>query len=76
VKQYNRTLKNVFKHAAFTASRHQLKEKYKRIRNNTKNDANAQLTLARKLATVSLHIAKTGELYDVKRVFKVAQISL
>ena len=36
---------------------------------NTKNKSMAQLTMARKLAAVTLRIAKTGEKYDVASVF-------
>lgn len=69
VRQYNRTLKYVMKQAALVASRTRLKEQYKKIRSGTKNDANAQLTLARKLAAVALRLAKNGEYYDVTRAF-------
>lgn len=70
---YNRVLKYVFKQAAMTLSRTAWKEPYRQILANSKNANNAQLTLARKLASVMLHIAKTGETYDVAKVFRVAK---
>lgn len=70
VRTYNRTLKYVLKQAAMTLSRTVWKTQYKSLLERSKNANNAQLTLARKLAAVMLFVAKTGESYDVTKVFK------
>ena len=70
VRTYNRTLKYVFKQAAMTLSRTKWKEYYTSLLERSKNANNVQLTLARKLATIVLHIAKTGGKYDVTKAFK------
>jgi transposase len=70
VHAYNRTLKYVFKQAAMILSRGAWKARYLRLLKHSKNESNAQLTLARKLACVMLHVAKTGEKYDITKVFK------
>jgi transposase len=70
VRAYNRTLKYVFKQAGMTLSRGPWKEHYLILLKRSKNYSNAQLTLARKLACVMLHIAKTGEKYELAKVFK------
>lgn len=69
---YNRTLKYIFKQAAMTLSRTAWKSQYLALLTRSKNANNAQLTMARKLASVMLNIAKTGEKYDIKKVFKTA----
>lgn len=69
VKECNKHLKCLFKHAALISSSTKLKEPYQKIFKGTKNRANAQLTLARKLAAVALRIAKTGEEYNVEKMF-------
>jgi transposase len=69
VRRYNRTLKYVFKQAAMTLSRTKWSAQYQQLCENSKNSNNAQLTLARKLAGVMLRIAKTGEKYDIAKVF-------
>ena len=69
VKAYNRNLKYVFKQAALTLSRTRWRPYYERLLERSKNASNAQLTIARKLAAVVLHVAKTGERYDVKKAF-------
>ena len=67
---YNRTLKYVFKQAAMILSRSAWKTQYGVLVKHSKNESNAQLTLARKLACIMLHIAKTGEKYEIAKVFK------
>ena len=69
VKQFNRHLKCVFKHAALISSCTKLEQPYKKILSNAKSKSMAQLTLARKLAAVALMIAKTGDEYDVEKMF-------
>jgi transposase len=69
VRACNKHLKCIFKHAALVSSTTTLKKPYQKILKGTKNRANAQLTLARKLAAVALRIAKTGEEYDVNKMF-------
>jgi len=70
VRSYNRTLKYVFKQVAMTLSRTKWKEYYDSLLVRSKNANNVQLTLARKVAAIVLHVAKTGERYDVKKAFK------
>lgn len=69
VRSYNRTLKYVFKQVAMTLSRTKWRSHYEQLLARSKNDNNAQLTLARKLAAIVLRIAKTGERYDVTKAF-------
>ena len=75
VRSYNRTLKGVFKQVALTLSRTKWKTQYMVLLERSKNANNALLTLARKHASVMLHIAKTGEKYDIAKVFKAQQVS-
>lgn len=70
VRAHNRHLKYVFKQIAMTLSRTKWKDEYLSLLERSKNPSNAQLTLARKLAAIVLHIAKTGEKYDVSKAFK------
>ena len=70
VRTYNRTLKYVLKQAAMILSRTKWSTQYRSLLGRTKNANNAQLALARKLASVMLSIAKTGEQYDIAKVFK------
>ena len=71
VREYNRHLKYMLKQATMTLSRTKWKTQYQDISTRAKNSNMAQLTLARKLACVMLRIAKSGEKYDIKKVFKV-----
>ena len=71
VREYNRPLKYMLKQATMTLCRTKWKTNYQDILSRTKNCNMAQLTLARKLACVMLRIAKTGEKYDITKVFKV-----
>lgn len=70
VRSYNRTLKYVFKQVAMTLSRTKWKEYYNFLLARSKNENNVQLTLARRVAKIVLHVAKTGERYDVTRAFQ------
>lgn len=70
VRAYNRTLKGVFKQVAMTLSRTKWKTQFQSLLAHSKNANNALLTLARKHSSVMLHIAKTGESYDIAKVFK------
>lgn len=70
VRSYNRIMKYIAKQAAMNLSRNAWKSQYQQILKNSKNEKNAQLTLARKIICVMWHIAKTGEEYDVGKVFK------
>ena len=71
VREYNHPLKYMLKQATMILSRTKWKTQYQDILTRTKNSNMAQLTLARKLACVMLRIAKSGERYDIKKVFKV-----
>ena len=72
VREFNRPLKYMLKQASMTLSRTKWKTQYQSVLTGAKNNNNmAQLTLARKLACVMLRIAKSGEKYDIKKVFKV-----
>lgn len=71
VRAYNRTLKYVFKQATMTLTRTTWRVHYLSLLARSKNANNAQLTLARKLSSVVLRIAKTGEQYDIAKVFKM-----
>lgn len=74
VRSYNRTLKYLFKQAAMTLSRTKWSAQYISLLGRSKNGSNAQLTLARKLAGVMLRIAKTGESYDITKVFEAQKV--
>ena len=76
VRSYNRTLKGMFKQAALTLSRTKWKAQFMTLLGRSKNANNALLTLARKHSSVMLHIAKTGEKYDLAKVFKAQQVPL
>jgi transposase len=69
VNSFNRPLKTLFKQTAMTLSRTTWKPYYLRILENSKCKEHAQLTLARRLASIMLRIAKTGEPYDVAKAF-------
>jgi transposase len=68
-RSFNRILKYLFKQVAMTLSRTAWKEYYQGLLIRSKNANNAQLTTARKVASVMLNIAKTGEKYDLAKVF-------
>lgn len=74
-KTCNRTLKYVFKDVAKRLSTTKWKREYQRLLTSGVRPENARTTLARKAASITLHLAKTGEQYDITRVFKSEQIS-
>jgi transposase len=61
---YNRALKAVFKGAALTAAKGQWKSYYDALIQNGMDPSIAQVTLARKIAAITLAIWKKGERYD------------
>jgi transposase len=67
-KNYNHVLKNVFKGAALTAAyRGPFKELFdQRVQNGTAENL-ALLTLARKIASITLALWKKGESFDIER---------
>jgi transposase len=67
-KNYNRVLKNVFKGAALTAAyRGPFKKMFdQRVANGTATNL-ALLTLARKIASITLALWKKGERFDIER---------
>lgn len=69
VRQYNRTLKYVFKHMSLGLSSGEWKEEFNRLQKSGVNVSNARLTLARKAAAIALNLMKTGETYDKVLVF-------
>jgi hypothetical protein len=69
VREYNRTLKYVFKHVGLDLGRNEWAHERARLEKAGVNSANAWLTLSRKAAAVALHLMKTGEMYDEALVF-------
>jgi len=67
-RNYNRVLKNVFKGAALTAAyRGPFKKAFdQRVADGTADNI-ALLTLARKIASITLAVWKKGEPFDIKR---------
>jgi transposase len=65
---YNRALKAVFKGAAITAAKDQWKPYYDALIQKEMDPSIAHVTLARKIAAITLAIWKKGERYDVKKV--------
>jgi len=65
-RNHNRVLKEVFKGAALAASRHpgELRDLYEGMIGRGMRPAMARVTLARKLAAITLRLWKTGEAYD------------
>jgi len=65
-RNHNRVVKEVFKSAATAAATRSgsLQEWYKRLLARGLRDELARVTLARKLAALTLHVWKTGERYD------------
>jgi transposase len=64
----NRALKAVFKGAALTAAQKQWKSHYEALIKNGMDPSIAQVTLARKIAAITLAIWKKGERYDPSQV--------
>lgn len=68
-RNYNRRLKRVFKSAATGATRNgPFKPFYERLRERGLNADLAKLTLARKIAAVTLTVWKKGERFDPKKL--------
>jgi transposase len=68
-RNYNRTLKYVFKQVSRILANGEWKDAYDRLVHQGVTPNCARLTLARKAAAVALHLAKTGEDYDKTLVF-------
>jgi len=68
-KNFNRTMKAVFKGASETAiKKSPFKEYYQRLIDNKMRPEMARLTIARKLSAITLAIWKKGEAFDPERV--------
>ena len=68
-KNFNRMLKAVYKGAAITAIKKEpFNRYYQRLIDNKMRPEMAQLTVARKIAAISLSVWKKGEKFDPKRV--------
>jgi transposase len=65
---YNRALKAVFKGAALTAAKDQWKPYYDALIQRGMDPSIARVTLARKIAAITLAIWKKGERYDAKKL--------
>jgi transposase len=65
---YNRALKAVFKGAAITAAKHKWKPYYDALIQKGMDPSIARVTLARKIAAITLAIWKKGERYDAKKI--------
>lgn len=72
-KSYNRTLKYVFKQVAISLSRTRWSGHYATLVERSRNANNAQLTIARKIAAVTLCVFKTGDMYNVEKAFSKKQ---
>lgn len=72
-REFNRRLKRVFKSAAVEALKQEaIKAIYRRLTEKGIRPEMALLTVARKLAAVSLAIWKSGEEFDEKKLTKIA----
>ncbi len=72
-REYNRRLKRVFKSAALEALKDDsIKKIYERLAAKGIRSEMALLTIARKIAAVSLAMWKSGEEYDEKKLTKQA----
>ena len=67
-RNYNRALKDVFKAAATTAARSIWKSQFDAMVADGTEESLARLTLARKIAAITLALWKKGELYDKKKL--------
>jgi transposase len=67
-RNYNRALKQVFKSAAKTVSSAQWKSHFDAMVANGRREPLALLTLARKIASITLSLWKKGERYDYKKL--------
>jgi transposase len=76
-RNYNRTLKEVFKGAALSVSSGAWKEQYEARVKMGKDPTLVRLTLARKLSSITLALWKKGARYDAKKLtFKHAALSV
>jgi transposase len=77
-KNFNRTLKTVFKGAALTAiqTNEEFKQYYQRMIANKIRPEMARLTVARKLAAITLAVWKKGEKFDPQRVNQAARTGI
>jgi transposase len=70
-RNYNRTLKAIFKGAAVRAAvTEPFKPYYDRLIQQGMRPDMARLTLARKLAAITLKVWKTGEVFDAKKLIE------
>jgi len=68
---HNRTLKHVFKSAALTASRYEpFKSSYAALLERGLRPELARITVARKIAAITLAVWKKGEAFDANRLIK------
>jgi transposase len=67
-RNYSRSLKSVFKSAAKTAAQGPWKSHFDALVANGAREPLALLTLARKIASITLTLWKKGERYDQKKV--------
>ena len=70
---YNRTLKHVFKSAALTASRYEpFKSCYAGLLGRGLRPELARVTVARKIAAITLAVWKKGQKFDAGQLIKQA----
>ena len=74
-KNFNRTLKSVFKGAAMTAIHKDahFKQRYQQLLDKGIRPEMARLTIARKIAAITLVLWKKGEKFDPKKMNQAAQ---
>ena len=65
---YNRALKGVFKSAAKTVAAGEWKSRFEAMVADGRPESLARLTLARKIAAITLAVWKRGELYDDRKL--------
>ena len=72
-KNFNRTMKTVFKGASETAiNKAPFKEYYQRLIDNKMRPEMARLTVARKISAITLAVWKKGEKFDPEKVNQAA----
>ncbi len=73
MQDYNRTLKHVCKSAALTASRYEpFKSYYAELLDRGLRPELARVTVARKIAAITLAVWKKGEKFDASKLIKQA----
>ena len=77
-KNFNRTLKAVFKGAALTAiaTNKEFKQYYQRMIDNRIRPEMARLTVARKISAITLAVWKRGEKFDRERINQAARTGI